>query len=91
MGMSRAFVNEDAEGPKPRFVLPERDDPGYDEAAAWALIEGAQVGDSYSAQLATGYAWGEPVLRPYVEKIRAIAIERGNERLQQITERFLRA
>jgi hypothetical protein len=89
--MSRAFVNEDAEGPKPRYVLPERDDPGYDEAAAWALIEGAQVGDSYSAQLATGYAWGEPVLRPYVERIRAIAIERRNERLQQITERFLRA
>jgi hypothetical protein len=89
--MSRAFVNEDAEGPKPRFVLPARDDPGYDEAAAWALIEGAQVGDSYSAQLATGYAWGEPRLRPYVERIRAIAVERGNERLQQITERFLRA
>jgi hypothetical protein len=88
--MSRAFVNEDAEGPKPRFVLPDRDDPGYDEAAAWALIEGAERGDSYSAQLATGYEWGEPKLRPHVEKIRAIAIERGNERLQEIAERFLR-
>lgn len=88
--MSRAFVNEDAEGPKPRFVLPERDDPDFDQAAAWALIEGAQVGDSYSAQLATGYAWGEPKLRPHVERIRAIAMERGDERLQQITERFLR-
>lgn len=88
--MSRAFVNEDAEGPKPRFVLPDRDDPGYDEAAAWALIEGAEVGDSYSAQLATGYGWGEPRLRPYVERIRAIAIAGGDERRQQITERFLR-
>ncbi|MDH4046446.1 MAG: hypothetical protein OEY20_07030 [Gemmatimonadota bacterium] len=89
--MSRAFVNEDAEGPKPRYVLPERDDPDYDQAAAWALIEGAQAGDSYSAQLATGYEWGEPRLRPHVERIRDIAIERGNERLQQIAERFLRA
>lgn len=89
--MSRAFVNEDAEGPKPRYVLPDRNDPGYDASAAWALIEGAQAGDSYSAQLATGYEWGEPRLAPHVERIRAIAIERGDERLQQITERFLRA
>jgi hypothetical protein len=88
--MSRAFVNEDAEGPKPRYFLPERDDPGFDEAAAWALIEGAKVGDSYSAQLATGYAWGEPRLRPHVERIRALAITRGDERLQEIAERFLR-
>ena len=89
--MSRAFVNEDAEGPKPRYVLPERDDPDYDQAAAWALIEGAQAGDSYSAQLATGYEWGAPQLRPHVERIRDIAVESGNERLQQIAERFLRA
>lgn len=88
--MSRAFVNEDAEGPRPRYVLPKRDDPGYDEAAAWALLEGANVGDSHSAQLATGYAWGEPRLRPYVERILAQAREQGNERLQQLAERFLR-
>jgi hypothetical protein len=42
--MSRAFVNEDAGGPEPRYRLPKRDDPGYDEAAAWALIEGAYFG-----------------------------------------------
>ena len=88
--MSRAFVNEDAEGPKPRYVLPKRDDPGYDEAAAWALLEGANVGDSHSAQLATGYAWGETRLRPYVERILEQAREQGNERLQQLAERFLR-
>jgi hypothetical protein len=88
--MSRAFVNEDAEGPKPRYVLPKRDDPGYDEAAAWALIEGADVGDSYSAQLATGYEWGEPRLRPHVERILTLAREQGNERLQQLAERFLK-
>jgi hypothetical protein len=89
--MSRAFVNEDADGPKPRYVLPKRDDPGYDEAAAWALLEGANVGDSHSAQLATGYEWGEPRLRTHVERILAQAREQGNERLQQLAERFLRS
>jgi hypothetical protein len=88
--MSRAFVNEDAGGPEPRYHLPSRDDPTYDEAAAWALIEGANAGDSYSAELATGYRWGEPKLRPHVERILAGAVAEGNERLQQLAERFLR-
>lgn len=88
--MSRAFVNEDAGGPEPRYHLPARDDPGYDAAAAWALIEGADAGDSYSAELATGYCWGEPKLRPHVERILASAREEGNERVQQLAERFLR-
>ena len=51
--MSRAFVKEDAGGPERRYSLPPRTDPGYDEAAAWALLEGANAGDSYSAELAT--------------------------------------
>lgn len=88
--MSRAFVNEDAGGPEPRYHLPSRDDPTYDEAAAWALIEGANAGDSYSAELATGYRWGEPKLRPLVERILARAVAERNERLQQLAERFLR-
>jgi hypothetical protein len=88
--MSRAFVNEDAEGPRPIYNLPDRDDPGYDEAAAWALLEGAHVGDSHSAQIATGYAWGEPRLRPHVQQILADAREQGNERLQVLAERFLK-
>ena len=88
--MSRAFVNEDAGGPQPRYHLPARDDPGYDAAAAWALIEGANAGDSYSAELATGYRWGEPALRPHVERILAQARAERNERLEQLAERFLR-
>ena len=88
--MSRAFINEDAGGPQPRYHLPARDDPGYDAAAAWALIEGANAGDSYSAQLATGYRWGEPALRPHVERILAQARAERNERLEQLAERFLR-
>ena len=89
--MSRAFINEDASGPEPRYRLPPRDDPGYDAAAAWALLEGANVGDSYGAERATGYAWGERRLRPHVEGILSDAVQQGNERLQQLAERFLRA
>lgn len=89
--MSRAFTNEDAPGPERRFRLPRRDDPGFDEAAAWALIEGAHAGDSHSAEEATGYRWGEARLRPHVERILGDARVEGNERLQQLAERFLRA
>ena len=87
--MSQAFVNEDAEGPEPNYVLPKRDDPGFDEAAAWTLIEGADEGDSRSAELATGYKWGEPKLRQHVERILARAQEQGDERLEQLARRFL--
>ncbi len=88
--MSRAFVNEDAGGDRPlRFVLPKRDDPGYDEAAAWALLEGAEQGDSRSAELATGYRWGEPKLQGHVRRILVQARDRGEDRLVQIAERFL--
>jgi hypothetical protein len=88
--MSRAFLNEDAEGPQRRYSLPRRDDPGYDAAAAWALIEGANAGDSHSAEEATGYRWGEPKLKPHVERILATARAEKNERLEQLAERFLR-
>ena len=44
--MSRAFVKEDAgdESPGQRYNLPPRDDPSFAEAAAWALLEGANEG-----------------------------------------------
>jgi hypothetical protein len=89
--MSRAFVKEDAGGPERRYKLPPKTDPGYDAAAAWALLEGANAGDSYSAELATGYRWGEPKLRPHVEQILQEARDAANERLEQLAERFLRA
>jgi len=87
--MSRAFVREDQEDQPHRYSLPPRDDPGYDQAAAWALLEGANRGDSYGAENATGYRWGEPQLRPHVEEILAQARQQGNERLVQLAERFL--
>jgi hypothetical protein len=89
--MSRAFINEDAgSGDVPRFPLPPRDDPAFDTAAARALLHGADLGDTASAEAATGYYWGEPRLRPTVERILEEAREDGNERLEQLAERFLR-
>lgn len=90
--MSRAFVKEDAGWGDPgrRYSLPARDDPGYDEAAAEALLEAARAGDTGSAESATGYYWGERRLRPFVETILARAEREGDERLAQVATRFLR-
>ena len=89
--MSRAFVSEDQNEPEPHYVLPPRDDPGYDEAAAAALLDGADVGNSYSAEQATGYRWGEPALRPHVERLLARADAEGDERRATLARRFLKA
>jgi hypothetical protein len=88
--MSRAFVNEDAGGDAPRYPLPPRDDPSYDAAAARALLKGADQGDSASAEAATGYVFGEPKLRRHVELVLNEARAAGDERLEQLAERFLR-
>jgi len=87
--VSRAFVKEDSGGPERRYLLPRRDDPGYDAAAASVLLEGADVGDSYGAERATGYRWGEPKLKPHVERILRDARAERNDRLAQLAERFL--
>lgn len=90
--MSRAFVNEDAGGSAPRrgYGLPARDDPGFDAAAATALLEAARAGETESAEIATGYYWGEPKLRAHVQRILARAHAEGDDRLEQLAERFLR-
>jgi hypothetical protein len=89
--VSRAFVNEDAGGGAPRrdYHLPPRDDPAFDAAAARALLEGARDAETASAEEATGYYWGEPRLRPYVEVILAEAVRDGDERLEQLARRYL--
>ncbi len=89
--MSRAFVNEDTRGREPSYALPKRDDSTFDEAAAWALIEGWNQGDLGSAELAPGYRWGEAKLRPHVQSILLRAQEQHDERLEQLAERFLRS
>jgi hypothetical protein len=90
--MSRAFINEDAAGgePAPRYGLPSRDDPLYPAAAARALLAGADLGDSASAEAATGYVFGDPGLVAEVRAILAEASAAGDERLEQLAQRFLR-
>lgn len=85
-------MNEDAGGQGPRrdYHLPDREDPGFDAAAAAALLAGAREGDTASAEDATGYRWGEPRLAPYVRAILARAEQEGDERLEQLARRFLR-
>lgn len=89
--MSRAFVREDREEPPERYELPPRDDPAYPDAAAWALLEGANRGDSLGAERATGHRWGDPALKANVESILAHARTKGDDRLEQLAERFLNA
>ena len=90
--MSMAFLRDDAEGEMPRrhYDLPPRDEPGYDRAAARALLEAARASETQLAERATGYYWGEPRLRPYVEELRAEAERAQDDRLEQLARRFLR-
>ena len=90
--MSRAFLRDDAEGEMPRrhYDLPPRDDPGYDRAAARALLEAARVNETQLAERATGYYWGEPALHPYVREMLADAERAGDDRLETVARRFLR-
>ena len=90
--MSMAFLRDDAEGEMPRrnYGLPARDDPDYDRAAARALLEAARVSETQLAERVTGYYWGEPRLRPYVEEMLAEAERDRDDRLEQLARRFLR-
>jgi hypothetical protein len=93
--MSRAFVNEDAGGyvPPGQFGLPPRDDPGFDAAAARALLEAARDANTPSAEAATGYRWGEPRLRPHVRRLlrdaEALPEEEQDLRYVRVARRFL--
>jgi hypothetical protein len=90
--MSRAFLRDDAEGEMPRrnYGLPPRDDPDFDRVAARALLEAARVSETQLAERATGYYWGEPKLKAFVEEILAEAEEAGDDRLEQVARRYLR-
>jgi hypothetical protein len=91
--MSRAFAPKDdpPDPPPPSYRLPPRGDAGFDAAAAAALLEGARVADTASAEEATGYRWGTPSLRPHVRRLLEAAIRSGDDRLEQVAERFLRS
>lgn len=91
--MSRAFVKDDADGPDPkeRYRLPAADDPGFEEAVARALLRGANDGDSAGAEEATGYLWGDPRLASIITRLRDEAIEREDDRMETLADRYLRA
>lgn len=76
--------------PRRNYGLPPRDDPDYDRVAAKALLEAACVSETQLAERATGYYWGEPKLKPFVEVMLAEAERAGNDRLEQVARRFLR-
>ncbi len=91
--MSRAFVNEDAEPPRKvgSYELPDPGDPGFDAAAARVLLEAARVSEVADAEQATGLRWGNPRLAPHVASILREAITAGDDRLEQVAARYLRA
>lgn len=87
-----AFLRDDPPDLRPQLNhrLPPRDDPSFDEAAARALLEGARVSEIMVAEDETGCRWGEPRLRPHVEKLLQQARAEQDDRLEQVAERFLR-
>jgi len=89
--MSRAFVGENEQWGDPgyRIALPARDDPGFDAAAAEAMLEAARAGQTGAAEAATGYYWGEPRLHADVRRILERATAAKDDRLMQLCERFL--
>lgn len=93
--MSRAFIREDTDNyvSPGRFGLPPEDDPGFDAAAAAALLEAARDADTGSAEAATGYLWGEPRLRPHVERLlaeaEALPEDEQDRRYIRVAKRYL--
>jgi hypothetical protein len=53
------------------------------------LLEAARVGETQLAERATGYYWGEPLLRPYVQVILAEAEAAEDDRLESLARRFI--
>ncbi len=88
--MSRAFVNEDAtHEPEPRYILPPRESPRFEAAAARVLLEGAHIGNTRSAETATGHAWGDLALVPHIEDLIREAEGLGDERMARLGRRYL--
>jgi len=89
--VSRAFVKEDDHQDEPEYRLPDPDSPYYGEAAAWALIHGADEGDTKSAEVATGYRWGDAELKSHMATILEKAEAEGQDRVAQLARRYLKA
>ena len=83
--MSRAFVKEDYDPlPVIQYDLP---DPRSETFAA-ALIQGANLGETKSAEIATGYSWGDPRLNHHIDHLLTRAQKDGDDRTIQLAKRF---
>ncbi len=91
--MSRAFVNEDHEPPRQtgRYELPDRNAPDFAAAAARMLLEAARVSEIDDCERATGLRWADPALAGEVRRILDAAVAAGDDRLEIVAERYLRA
>lgn len=93
--MSRAFVREDSEDrvTPGRYGLPPEGDPGFDAAAARALLQAARDAETPRAEAATGYRWGEPRLRRHVRRLleaaESLPEEERDRRYIRVAKRFL--
>ena len=93
LGMSRAFVNEDAgQDQDPRYDLPERDSSFYDEAAAWASAGRREHRQHAECRNGYGISMGRtdcscPSWKGFLEQ----AERDDNLRLAQLAKRYIRA
>ena len=89
-------MREDAGDDVPRrhFALPHPEEPGYNFAAAMALLDAARDGEMHLAEEATGYRWGEPTLHPHVRELlaqaEALPEDQQDHRYITLARRFLR-
>lgn len=91
--MSRAFVNEDHEPPRKtgRYELPAADAPDFAARAARLMLEAARVSEIADFEQATGLRWGDTRFAAVVAAIREEAERAGDERLEAVASRYLRA
>lgn len=91
--MSRAFVNEDHEPPRKtgRYELPDAAAPDYAQRVARMMLEAARISEISDFELATGIAWADPRFAAEVRAIQAEAETSGDDRLELVASRYLRA
>ena len=91
--MSRAFVNEDHEPPRRtgQYELPPADAADFADRVARMMLEAARVSEVSDFELATGIRWGDARFADAVRAIAAEAERSGDDRLELVAERYLRA
>jgi hypothetical protein len=73
----------------PPLRPPEQDDPELRPRRGTRLLEAARVNEHAARRAGTGYLWGEPTLRAYVERSSSRP-KAKDDRLEQVARRYLR-